>query len=65
MRDAEDILDQTGLRPYRDHLAGELDFGRQKLLDTEGRIQRFTRKYGAHTVAARKARETKPADAKA
>ena len=31
--DAEDILDQTGLRPYRDHLAGELDFGRQKLLD--------------------------------
>jgi large subunit ribosomal protein L31 len=40
--------------------------GRQKLLDTEGRIQRFTRKYGAQTVAARKARETKPAaDAKA
>ncbi len=36
--------------------------GRQKLLDTEGRIQRFTRKsYGAQTVAARKARETKPA----
>ena len=33
VRDAEDILDQTGLRPYRDHLAGELDFGRQKLLD--------------------------------
>ena len=40
--------------------------GRQKLLDTEGRIQRFTRKYGAQTVAARKARESKPAaDAKA
>jgi branched-chain amino acid transport system ATP-binding protein len=33
LRDADDILDQTGLRPYRDQLAGELDFGRQKLLD--------------------------------
>ncbi len=33
VRDAEEILDQTGLRPYRDSLAGELDFGRQKLLD--------------------------------
>ena len=29
--------------------------GRQKLLDTEGRIERFTRKYGAQTVAARQA----------
>jgi large subunit ribosomal protein L31 len=27
--------------------------GRQKLLDTEGRIERFTRKYGAQTVASR------------
>jgi large subunit ribosomal protein L31 len=35
--------------------------GRQKLIDTEGRVERFTRKYGAQTVAARKARETKPA----
>jgi branched-chain amino acid transport system ATP-binding protein len=33
VRDAEEILDQAGLRPYRDQLAGELDFGRQKLLD--------------------------------
>jgi branched-chain amino acid transport system ATP-binding protein len=33
VRDAEEILDQAGLRPYRDSLAGELDFGRQKLLD--------------------------------
>jgi branched-chain amino acid transport system ATP-binding protein len=33
LRDAEVILDQTGLSPYRDQLAGELDFGRQKLLD--------------------------------
>jgi branched-chain amino acid transport system ATP-binding protein len=33
VRDAEEILDQTGLAPYRDSLAGELDFGRQKLLD--------------------------------
>jgi branched-chain amino acid transport system ATP-binding protein len=33
VRDAEEILDQAGLRPYRNSLAGELDFGRQKLLD--------------------------------
>ena len=33
LRDADEILDQTGLQPYRDKLAGELDFGRQKLLD--------------------------------
>jgi large subunit ribosomal protein L31 len=29
--------------------------GRQKLLDTEGRIERFKRKYGAQTVADRQA----------
>ena len=29
--------------------------GRQKLVDTEGRVERFTRKFGATTVAARKA----------
>ena len=33
LRDADEILEQTGLTPYRDQLAGELDFGRQKLLD--------------------------------
>jgi len=33
VRDADEILEQTGLKPYRDQLAGELDFGRQKLLD--------------------------------
>jgi branched-chain amino acid transport system ATP-binding protein len=33
VRGAEEILEQTGLRAYRDTLAGELDFGRQKLLD--------------------------------
>jgi branched-chain amino acid transport system ATP-binding protein len=33
VRDAEAILELTGLAPYRDTLAGELDFGRQKLLD--------------------------------
>ncbi|MBX9826574.1 MAG: ABC transporter ATP-binding protein [Xanthobacteraceae bacterium] len=33
VRDAEEVLDQTGLGSYRDQLAGELDFGRQKLLD--------------------------------
>ena len=34
--------------------------GRQKLLDTEGRVERFTKKFGAQTVASRK----KPAVAK-
>lgn len=29
--------------------------GRQKLIDTEGRVERFTRKYGVQTVASRKA----------
>ena len=33
VRDAEQVLEQTGLLPFRDTLAGELDFGRQKLLD--------------------------------
>jgi large subunit ribosomal protein L31 len=27
--------------------------GRQKLIDTEGRVERFTKKYGAQTVAGR------------
>lgn len=31
--------------------------GRQKLIDTEGRVERFTRKYGVQTVASRKAAE--------
>jgi len=29
--------------------------GRQKLIDTEGRVDRFTKKFGAQTVEARKA----------
>ena len=28
--------------------------GRQKILDTEGRVERFTKKFGAQTVASRK-----------
>jgi large subunit ribosomal protein L31 len=28
--------------------------GKQKLLDTEGRVERFTKKYGAQTVESRK-----------
>lgn len=28
--------------------------GRQKIMDTEGRIERFTKKYGAQTSEARK-----------
>ena len=30
--------------------------GRQKLVDTEGRVERFTKKYGAQTVEGRKAK---------
>ena len=29
--------------------------GRQKLIDTEGRVERFTKKFGAQTVESRKA----------
>ena len=31
--------------------------GRQKLIDTEGRVERFTKKYGAQTVEQRKTAE--------
>ena len=31
--------------------------GKQKLLDTEGRVERFTKKYGAQSVATRKTAE--------
>ena len=36
--------------------------GRQKLIDTEGRVERFTKKFGAQTVEQRKtaAKATKP-----
>lgn len=30
--------------------------GKQKLIDTEGRVERFTKKYGAQTVAGLKER---------
>ena len=33
--------------------------GRQKLIDTEGRVERFTKKFGAQTVEARKAAAAK------
>jgi branched-chain amino acid transport system ATP-binding protein len=33
LAEADTILNQTGLLPYRDMLAGELDFGHQKMLD--------------------------------
>ena len=35
--------------------------GRQKLIDTEGRVDRFTKKFGTISVAARKAASKKPA----
>ena len=31
--------------------------GRQKLIDTEGRVERFTKKFGQVTVAARREQE--------
>ena len=31
--------------------------GKQKLIDTEGRVERFTKKYGAQTVAGLKERQ--------
>ena len=33
--------------------------GRQKLIDTEGRVERFMKKYGAQTVAGLKKRQEK------
>ncbi len=38
--------------------------GRQKLIDTEGRVDRFTKKFGAQTVEARKAAAQAAKDAK-
>ena len=32
--------------------------GKQKLIDTEGRVERFTKKFGAQTVEQRKAAAT-------
>jgi large subunit ribosomal protein L31 len=39
--------------------------GRQKLIDTEGRVERFTKRFGAQSAAARKeaAKTTKAAKA--
>ena len=39
--------------------------GRQKLIDTEGRVDRFTKKFGAQTVDARKVAAKAAKDAKA
>jgi branched-chain amino acid transport system ATP-binding protein len=33
IREAEELLDRTGMLPFRDVKANELDFGRQKMLD--------------------------------
>jgi large subunit ribosomal protein L31 len=38
--------------------------GRQKLIDTEGRVERFTKKFGAQTVEGRKAATKARKDAK-
>ena len=39
--------------------------GRQKLIDTEGRVERFTKKFGAQTVESRKKAEQQRKKAKA
>jgi large subunit ribosomal protein L31 len=38
--------------------------GRQKLIDTEGRVERFTKKFGAQTVEGRKAADKAAREAK-
>ena len=38
--------------------------GRQKLIDTEGRVERFTKKFGAQTVEGRKKAATAKAGAR-
>ena len=39
--------------------------GRQKLIDTEGRVERFTKRFGAQSAQARKAQVTAAKAAKA
>ena len=39
--------------------------GRQKLIDTEGRVERFTKKYGQQTVAGLRERQKKQSKATA
>jgi large subunit ribosomal protein L31 len=39
--------------------------GRQKLIDTEGRVERFTKRFGAQSIEATKARATAVKTAKA
>ena len=34
--------------------------GRQKLIDTEGRVERFTKRFGAQSVEGRKAQTRRP-----
>ena len=38
--------------------------GRQKLIDTEGRVERFTKRFGAQTLEGRKAATKATKDAK-
>ena len=39
--------------------------GRQKLIDTEGRVERFTKRFGAQSVSGRKAQASATKAAKA
>ena len=64
-------IDRTSLNAWEDEefVSAIKKTGRQKLIDTEGRVDRFTKKFGAQTVekrkvAAKAAKETKAKTAK-
>src|SRR5579862_5450210 len=61
-RDVEDAIDQPELHLEICSSCHPFFTGKQKLLDTEGRVERFTKKFGAQTSEARKiAAKKKPA----
>ena len=66
--DVEDSLDEAGAAPRNLQQLSPVLHGRQKLIDTEGRVERFTKRFGAQTSESRKqaAKSKKqPATAKA
>ena len=50
----QDPLDQAGAAPGNLLRLHPFFTGRQKLIDTEGRVERFTKRFGAQTAEARK-----------
>ena len=53
-RDLEDPVDQAGAAPRNLLELPPVLHGPQKLIDTEGRVERFTKKFGAQTSESRK-----------